>query len=124
MQAELLGMALSVGDKTAFVPLNVHAYMRPIILVLHDSTRTKVVHNLKATLLAFHRIGVTLAGPYLDTMVADYLLNPNRRDHQLETIAFEILGHRLGVGKEGKAAPKSLFDATKSFIRVNLSRKY
>ena len=110
-QAELLGMALSVGDKTAFVPLDVHAYMRPIILVLHDSTRTKVVHNLKATLLAFHRIGVTLAGPYLDTMVADYLLNPNRRDHQLETIAFEVLGHRLGAGKQEKAVPKSLFDA-------------
>jgi DNA polymerase-1 len=111
MQAELLGMALSAGDKTAFIPLDVHAYMRPIILVLHDSTRTKVVHDLKATLLAFHRIGVTLAGPYLDTMVADYLLNPNRRDHQLETIAFEVLGHRLGAGKKEKAVPKSLYDA-------------
>jgi len=111
MQADVQGIALSAGDKTAYIPLDVHAYMRPIILVLHDSMRTKVVHNLKATLLAFHRIGVTLAGPYLDTMVADYLLNPNRRDHQLETVAFEVLGHRLGAGKQEKAAPKSLFDA-------------
>ena len=110
MQADVQGIALSAGDKTAYIPLDLHAYMRPIILVLHDSTRTKVVHNLKATLLAFHRIGVTLAGPYLDTMVADYLLNPNRRDHQLETIALEVLDHRLGTGHKESAAPQSLFD--------------
>ncbi len=106
----LLGIALSTGDKTAFIPLDVHAYMRPIIALLHDSTRTKVVHDLKATLLVFHRIGLTLAGPYLDTMVADYLLNPNRRDHQLETIALEVLDHRLGTGQKNNAAPQSLFD--------------
>jgi DNA polymerase-1 len=111
VRADVQGIALSTGEKTAFIPLDVHAYMRPIIALLHDSTRTKVVHDLKATLLVFHRIGVTLAGPYLDTMVADYLLNPNRRDHQLETIALEVLDHRLGTGKKEKAAPKSLFDA-------------
>ncbi len=72
--------------------------MRPITALLHDNTRTKVVHDLKATLVAFHRIGLTLEGPYLDTMVADYLLNPNRRDHQLETVALEVLDHRLGTG--------------------------
>ncbi|MBA0914497.1 MAG: DNA polymerase I [Nitrospira sp.] len=109
-QVDVEGLALSTRDKTAFIPFDVHAYMRPIIGLLHDSTRTKVVHDLKATLLVFHRIGVTLAGPYLDTMVADYLLNPNRRDHQLETIALELLDHRLGTGKPEKAAPKSLFD--------------
>ncbi|MFI5247636.1 MAG: 5'-3' exonuclease H3TH domain-containing protein, partial [Nitrospirales bacterium] len=97
MPADVQGMALSTGDKTAFIPLDVRTYMRPITALLHDPTRTKVVHDLKATLLAFHRIGLTLAGPYLDTMVADYLLNPNRRDHQLETIALEVLDHRLGT---------------------------
>ena len=100
------GIALSTGDNTAFIPLDVHTYMRPIIALLHDPTRTKVVHDLKATLLVFHRIGLTLAGPYLDAMVADYLLNPNRRDHQLETIAFEVLGHRLGAGQE--SAPPAI----------------
>jgi DNA polymerase I len=110
VQADVQGIALSIGEKTAFIPLDVRTYMRPIIVLLHDSTRTKVVHDLKATLLAFHRIGVTLDGPYLDTMVADYLLNPNRRDHQLETIAMEVLDHRLGTGKTATAPPQSLFD--------------
>nr|HMS86740.1 DNA polymerase I [Nitrospira sp.] len=48
--------------------------------------------------------------PYVDTMVADYLLNPNRRDHGLETIAMERLGERFGSDKEKAAQPQSLFD--------------
>ncbi len=109
MQAEIQGLALSTGEATAFIPLDVRTFMRPITTLLHEATRTKVVHDLKATVLALHRIGVTLAGPYLDTMVADYLLNPNSRDHQLETIALEALGHRLGTGKQ-EAAAQSLFE--------------
>jgi len=110
VQATVQGIALSGGEKTAFVPLDVQTLMRPITALLHETSRTKVVHDLKATLLAFHRIGLTLAGPYLDTMVADYLLNPNRRDHQLETIAMEVLGHRLSAGKQERATPQSLFE--------------
>jgi DNA polymerase-1 len=110
VQAEVQGIALSSGGKTAFIPLDVHEYMRPITRLLHETTRTKAVHDLKATLLAFHRIGVTLAPPYFDTMIADYLLNPNRRDHQLDTLALEILGHRLGGHEKETKAPKSLFD--------------
>jgi DNA polymerase-1 len=110
VRADVLGFALSSGGQTAFFPLDVHTYMRPITNLLHDQTRTKVVHDLKATLLAFHRIGVTVAGPYLDTMVADYLLNPNRRDHSLATIAMEAVGHRLGESHAESKAPQSLFD--------------
>src|SRR5215510_8173098 len=96
LQAAVQGLALSAGGKTSFIPLDIQTFMRSITELLHETTRTKVVHDLKRTLLAFHRVGLTLAGPYLDTMVADYLLNPNRRDHQLETIAMEVLGHRMG----------------------------
>ena len=109
VHTSMQGMALSSGDKTAFFPLDVETYMRPITSLLNDGTRLKIVHDLKATLLAFHRMGITLAGPYMDVMVADYLLNPNRRDHQLETVAFEVLGRRPGSGHTAEA--RSLFDA-------------
>lgn len=107
---DVLGMAVSTGEHTAFIPIDVHTFMRPIMPLLHDTHRTKVVHDLKATLLAFHRIGITLAPPYVDTMIGDYLLNPNRRDHGLETIALERLGKRLGSGTHEKAQPQSLFE--------------
>ena len=43
-------------------------------------------------------------------MVADYLLNPNRRDHQLDTIALELLGHRLGRSNTATPHRNPLFD--------------
>jgi len=110
VQADVKGIALSSGGKTAYIPIDVHAYMRPITTLLQDHAHTKVVHDLKATLLAFHRIGITIAGPYLDIMVADYLLNPNRRDHSLDTIAMEAVGHRLGNHQTDATAPQPLFD--------------
>ena len=110
VHTDVLGLALSTGNQTAFIPIDVHAYMRTIIELLHDHTHTKTVHDLKSTLLAFHRIGITLAPPYVDTMIADYLLNPNRRDHSLDTIMLERLGERLGSGKQEKAQPQSLFE--------------
>jgi DNA polymerase I len=110
VRADVQGIALSIGEKTAFIPLDGRTYTRPITALLHDSGRTKAVHDLKAILLVFDRLGLPLAGPYLDTMVADYLLNPNRRDHQLETIAQEVLNHRLMTGQKPSAEPQSLFD--------------
>ena len=110
VQATVQGLALSAGGKTAFIPIDVQTFMRPITTLLHETARTKVVHDLKGTLLAFHQIGLALAGPQLDTMVADYLLNPNRRDHQLGTIAMEVLGDRLGAGQQKRAKPQSLFE--------------
>lgn len=111
VQAEMKGIALSAGDNTAFIPLDVQSFMRPITKLLLDHAHIKVVQDLKSTLLAFHRIGVSVAGPYVDTMIADYLLNPNRRDHQLETVAFELLGERLGGRTHEKAEAQSLFEA-------------
>ncbi|CUQ66610.1 DNA polymerase I [Candidatus Nitrospira inopinata] len=108
--ADAQGIALSTGDHTAYIPLDVHEYMRPITTLLHEPTRTKATHDLKAVLLAFHRIGITLAAPYFDTMVADYLLHPNRRDHQLDTLALELLNHRIGGSPRKQAEPTSLFE--------------
>ncbi|MBK9308023.1 MAG: DNA polymerase I [Nitrospira sp.] len=111
VHADVLGLALSTEGQTAFIPIDVHTFMRPILPLLHETHRTKVVHDLKSTLLAFHRIGVNLAPPYMDTMVGDYLLNPNRRDHSLETIAVERLGERLSSRSHEQARTRSLFEA-------------
>lgn len=109
-QADVQGIALSTGDHTAYIPLDVHEYMRPITALLREPTRTKATHDLKAALLAFHRIGITLAAPYFDTMVADYLLHPNRRDHRLDTLALELLNYRLSETQKKQTEPTSLFE--------------
>ena len=108
VQAQLLGFALSTGGTTGFVAFELQSLMPSITALLYDGERPKVVHDLKSALLALHRAGLVLRGPCMDTMIADYLLNPNRRDHQLETIAFEILGTRLQLGQT--KTPQSLFE--------------
>ena len=108
LQTQLLGLALSDGVNTVFVPFDPQAVMPSITALLHDALRPKVVHDLKNTLLSLQQAGLVLRGPCIDTMIADYLLNPNRRDHQLETIALEVLGTRLQLGQT--SAPQSLFE--------------
>lgn len=108
LQAQLLGCAVSAGEHTGFVPFELRKFMPPMVDLLQDEQRPKVVHDLKSTLLALHQAGVGLRGPCTDTMIADYLLNPNRRDHQLETIALEVLGLRLQLGQTASA--QTLFE--------------
>ncbi|HKT35183.1 MAG TPA: DNA polymerase I [Nitrospira sp.] len=108
VQAQLVGVAISGGANLGFVPFDLHAVMPSITALLRDDRRPKVVHDLKTALLALHQAGLVLRGPCIDTMIADYLLNPNRRDHQLETIALEVLGMRLQVGHT--KTPQSLFE--------------
>ena len=60
-----------------------------------------------------------MEGPTFDTMVADYLLNPNRRAHTLEALAMDMLGHQLGAADKAKtdSPPKTLFDADEGLVR-------
>jgi len=108
LDAQLLGVALSAGGHTAFVPFDLHHIVPSVTSLLADRGRPKVLHDLKSTLLAFQQAALIVDGPCMDTMIADYLLNPNRRDHQLETIALETLGARLQLGQSGSA--QSLFE--------------
>ncbi|HKR80515.1 MAG TPA: DNA polymerase I [Nitrospira sp.] len=108
LNAQLMGVALSAGGHTAFVPFDLLHIVSSVTSLLADHGRPKVLHDLKSTLLAFQQAALNVDGPCLDTMIADYLLNPNRRDHQLETIALETLGARLQLGQSGSA--ESLFE--------------
>ena len=62
-----------------------------------------------------HRCHV--AGPYFDTMITDYLLNPNRRDHGLDTIAMEVLGHRLGEAHHETARRNRFLKKTRARVK-------
>jgi DNA polymerase I len=78
------------------------ADLRP---VLENPVVHVYVHDAKAAWLALRRIGVRLT-PRFDTMVAGYLLNPNRRSPALETLAQEYLAESLGHAPPGKKLKK------------------
>ena len=61
---------------------------------------------MKPVLLAAERSGMDLTSPLFDTMVAAYLLNPNRRNYTLEAVALDVLGYQLGSGRAETPPPQ------------------
>ena len=117
VRANLQGCALGWPDGTAaFVQGAAQDWPGPVTAYVKDASKPKAVQDLKPTLLALHRQGVDMPGPYFDTMVADYLLNPNRRAHTLEAIAMDLLAYQLGAGEEAGKGPQSLFDVDESLV--------
>ncbi len=68
--------------------------------VLAAERPTKIGHDLKRAIVRLRREGIDVGGQLFDTMVASYLLNPNRSDHLLHAVALE----QLGVTTELRAA--------------------
>lgn len=106
--AELQGIALGTPDGTTVFASRLFG---PLKYILTDRTVLKASHDLKPALLALHRAGVEQVEPAFDTMIAAYLLNPNRRGHALDSVALEVLGYQLGTGQaeKPKEEPTDLF---------------
>jgi DNA polymerase I len=62
--------------------------------VLEDDCIAKIGHNLKYDILILRKEGIHTAGRLYDTMVASYLLSPNRPEHSLESVGLEHLHHK------------------------------
>ena len=118
--AELVGMSFAWQAGAAFyVPLRsppgepclelqpaLHA-LRP---VLEDPTIAKIGQNLKYDMVVLRSAGIHLQGVALDTMVADYLLDPGERNHSLGDLSKRHLRHTMipihdliGSGKKQKS---------------------
>ncbi len=74
--------------------------------VLQDPQIAKLGQNLKYDCVVLRNVGVHVQGLAFDTMVADYLLDPGERIHNLDDLARRYLNHEkipieslLGSGK-------------------------
>ena len=99
----LLGLGLAVdpgeaffiaveGGQSKFTESSLLSELEPI---LSDPGVLKVGHDLKSARVWFLSKGVILSGIGFDSMVASYVLNPSKRNHELETLAVEILQRPL-----------------------------
>ncbi len=115
ISAEVRGLALSTPDGTTVFAARLFG---PLKDLLADRTVLKASHDLKPALLALHRAGVDDVAPAFDTMIAAYLLNPNRRGHALDSVALEVLGYQLGTGQaeQPKEEPADLFGASDAAV--------
>ena len=75
--------------------------------ILEDEVIKKIGQNIKYEKLILSNYDIELKGTSFDTMVASYLLNPSKLNHNLDDLAFEYLSHKmismsdlLGTGKK------------------------
>jgi DNA polymerase-1 len=86
--------------------------------LLEDDNCKKVGQNIKYDWIVLMRYGIQLRGIQCDTMIASYLLNPTKHNHNLIEIAREYLDrpvtdYKEVVGTGGKAV---------TFDRVNIEK--
>ncbi|MEW6675603.1 MAG: DNA polymerase I [Nitrospirota bacterium] len=85
--------------------------------IFEDKKISKIGHNLKYDIMMLRQEGIHVEGTLYDTMIASYLINPNKPDHSLEEITLEYLSRRKKtfmevVGKRSSFAEVPLEEAT------------
>ncbi len=100
MLADLVGVSFSwkVGE-ACYVPFNkyfdldkVLAELKPIF---ESDKIKKIGQNIKYEYIVLANYDIKLKGIIFDTMVASYLLNPSKLNHNLEDISLDYLSHKL-----------------------------
>jgi DNA polymerase-1 len=102
----IVGLALCMEKgKASYIPVS-HSYpgvplqidKKDVLGVLSeffgDEQVAKIGHNLKNSVMVMKREGIQVKGPLFDTMIASYLINPNKPNHGLEEAALEYLSYR------------------------------
>ncbi|PKL52301.1 MAG: DNA polymerase I [Nitrospira bacterium HGW-Nitrospira-1] len=74
--------------------IDIRDTVKAISPIMQDAGISKIGHNLKYDLTLLGQNGVSVAGKLFDTMIAAYLLNPNKPNHSLDEVAFEYLSKR------------------------------
>jgi DNA polymerase-1 len=113
---------LALDDGGGGAPRNLPSLTSPemkfLVELLEDPGVGKIGQNLKYDLIVLEGAGVSVQGVVFDTMLASYVLDPNRRGHGLDALAVTLLGHKMisfaDVAGKGKAQL--------SFSEVSLDR--
>lgn len=115
IDAELVGMSFAYQKGEAFyvtVPSDreeAQKVVEDFRAVLEDEKIEKIAQNLKYDLLVLQNYGIEIRGPIYDTMLAHYLIEPEKR-HNMDVLANSYLNYEP-VSIEsliGKKGPKQL----------------
>lgn len=63
--------------------------------IFEDKEIKKIGQNVKYDYIVLANYGIRVKGIIFDTMVASYLLNPSKLNHNLDDISFEYLSHKM-----------------------------
>ena len=132
MRAEIVGISFAFQEHEAFyIPVahkNVERQvgreelLQELKPLLEDESLRKIGQNIKYEFIIFKRCGITLRGIYCDTMIASYLLNPSKHNHNLDDIAMDYLDHRTTTFKEVTGSGKNA--VTFDQVEIGAARDY
>ncbi len=123
-RAEMVGISFSWAEGEAcYIPVS-HRYLgvpeqldkqkviEALKPLLQDGKLKKFGHNIKYDLIVLANEGVALKGIAFDSMLASYVLDPSKRQHGLDALALELLGHQniTYADVAGKGAKQIGFD--------------
>lgn len=119
LRDDIVGVAISSEKgKAYYIPLG-HSYENAprqldkrdvlglVSAMFGNDEMTKIGHNLKYDIELLRREGVDVRGQLFDTMLASYLINPNKPDHSLGDVSFEYLSYRKKTFQEVVGKKKS-----------------
>lgn len=128
MLAEIVGISISIEEDEGFyIPVS-HRYLgapeqlkkewvlNQLKPILEDDKIKKIGQNIKYEIIVFKNHGINLSDVSFDTMVASYLLNPNKYSHGLNNIALEYLNHIMTTYKDVTGSGKG----QKNFSEVDI----
>lgn len=112
LESEIIGMSFSVKENEAWyvnLPDEFDSAAELIKLfepVFSDNTKLIIGQNIKYDLSLLNNYGVDILAPMFDTMIAHYLLEPEKK-HNLDTLASGYLNYRMIpieelIGSKGK----------------------
>ncbi|MBQ5807930.1 MAG: DNA polymerase I, partial [Tidjanibacter sp.] len=79
--------------KAYYIPFLVEGAKEALRPLLANPNTPKVAHNIKFDLQMLHHEGIVVDGPYWDTMIMHYLLEPDGR-HSMNHLAQTLLGYQ------------------------------
>ncbi len=88
-QAYYIPVKAPLGQKV----LDISYIRQKLASVLADEEIKKIGQNIKFDLLVLHNAQMPLKGISFDTMVASYCLEPTRKSHSMDTMAFDFLDY-------------------------------
>ncbi len=112
MEADIVGISISIIPHEAYyipvghnypgapVQLSRDKVLKKLKPILEDKNIKKIGQNIKYEIIVFENFGIKVNNIYFDTMIASYLINPSKQNHNLEDIALEYLNYRVTTYKE------------------------
>lgn len=109
LMCNILGISISTKAKQgAYIPLNHESKKEYLALLkpVFESNKLKIAQNLKFDFAVLRKEGITIQTPIFDTMLAHYLIEPDRR-HKMDDLARQYLQYSPVsieelIGKKGK----------------------